>query len=232
MGFLSAINFNTEPTYTPWNMPTMSYPVSDYTIPMFYSPELMEYFNYLNSYLFDFNVPVQQTNFWENDYQPINEREKKENDEIKVPYRANVSLHQRLIDSSYDEKKGKLLAQKAIQGYVGFIGKCATYAKTAIQNSGLGKYKQGHAYQCVEILDKNPNFKRIDATGLNLDRDLPAGCVLIYPRGVAGYSKQYGHIEITDGKGHAYSDGKTNNIRQGAIVYIPVKTKHSKSYTA
>ena len=96
----------------------------------------------------------------------------------------------------------------------------------------MRKGKKGHAYQCTAILDRNPNFKRIDTTGLNLDRDLPAGCVLVYPKGVARYSKQYGHIEITDGKGHAYSDGKTNNIRQGAIVYIPVKTKHSKSYTA
>ena len=231
MSFLSAINsFNTEPTYTPWNMPTAPYPVSDYTVPMFYSPELMDYFNYLNSYLFDFNVPVQSSNLWDNNFTPKFKNDK--NAEIEVPYRADVPINQRLIDAGYDEKKGRLLAQKAIQGYVGFKGQCATFSKTAIQNAGLGKYEKGHAYQCTAILDKNPNFKRIDTTGLNLDRDLPAGCVLVYPRGVAKYSKQYGHIEITDGKGHAYSDGKTNNIRQGAIVYIPVKTKHSKSYTA
>ena len=57
-----------------------------------------------------------------------------------------------------------------------------------------------------------------------MDKDLPAGCVLVYEKGVAGYSSQYGHIEITDGNGNAYSDGKTRNIRPGAKVYIPVES--------
>lgn len=228
MGFLS-LNTIEPINYAPWNMAQMTYPVSDYTVPMFYSPELMDYFNYLNEYLFNFNVPVQSSDFgnnndWSDKFTP-------QKTEIEVPYR-DIPINQRLIDAGYDAEKGQLLARKAIQGYTGFKGQCATSSKTAIQNAKLGKYEKGHAYQCTAILDRNPNFKRIDTTGLNLDRDLPAGCVLVYPRGVAGYNKKYGHIEITDGKGHAYSDGKTNNIRQGAIVYIPVKTKHSKSFTA
>ena len=51
---------------------------------------------------------------------------------------------------------------------------------------------------------------------------LPAGCVLVYDRGVAGYSSKYGHTEITLGDGTAGSGGITHNIRQGARVFVPV----------
>ena len=62
MGFLSAINScNTEPIYNaPWNMPTTAYPVSDYTVPMFYNQELMSYFNYLNT--------ASQNNYYKNPF--------------------------------------------------------------------------------------------------------------------------------------------------------------------
>lgn len=126
-----------------------------------------------------------------------------------------------LSNAGYDASKGNRLAEIAKNNSVGFIGQCATYAKKAIEKAGLGKYQYGDAYQCDDILRKNSNFKEISTKGLNL-KDLPAGCVLVYERGVSGYSSQYGHIEITDGKGHAYSDGKTNNIKDGAKVFVPV----------
>ncbi len=121
----------------------------------------------------------------------------------------------------YNAEKGQKLANIAVRNTVGFTGNCARYAKRDIERAGLGKYEYGHAYQCGNILSKNPNFKEISTKGLDLKK-LPAGCVLVYGRGVAGYSKAYGHIEITDGNGSANSDGKTNNIRPGARVFIPV----------
>ena len=132
-----------------------------------------------------------------------------------------------LNNAGYNEKAGKRLANIAAQNTVGFRKQCATYVKKAISKAGLGEYESGKAYECVNILKRNPNFKEISTTGLNLS-NLPAGCVLVYDRGVSGYSREYGHIEITLGNGQAVSDGVTNNIRQGARVFVPV----SKTYIA
>lgn len=132
-----------------------------------------------------------------------------------------------LNNAGYNEKAGKRLANIAAQNTVGFRKQCATYVKKAISKAGLGEYEYGDAYECVSILKRNPNFKEISTTGLNLS-NLPAGCVLVYDRGVSGYSRKYGHIEITLGNGQAVSDGVTNNIRQGARVFAPV----SRTYIA
>ena len=132
-----------------------------------------------------------------------------------------------LEDAGYDKTKGDKLANTAAKNTVGFTHQCATYVKNAIQNSGLGAYEYGDAYECANILKRNKNFKEISTKGLDLST-LPAGCVLVYDKGVAGYSSKYGHTEITLGNGQAASDGVTNNIRQGARVFVPV----SQSYVA
>lgn len=130
-----------------------------------------------------------------------------------------------LKDIGYDTSKGQKLAQNAAKNTVGFTHQCATYVKNAIQRSGLGSYEYGDAYQCADILTRNNNFKEISTNGLDLSA-LPAGCVLVYDKGVAGYSSKYGHTEITLGNGKAVSDGVTNNIRQGARVFVPVSTNY------
>lgn len=132
-----------------------------------------------------------------------------------------------LEDAGYDKTKGNKLANTASKNAVGFTKQCATYVKKAIQQSGLGTYEYGDAYECANILKRNKNFKEISTKGLDLST-LPAGCVLVYNKGVAGYSSKYGHTEITLGNGQAVSDGVTNNIRQGARVFVPV----SQSYVA
>lgn len=132
-----------------------------------------------------------------------------------------------LEDAGYDKTKGDKLANTAAKNTVGFTHQCATYVKNAIQSSGLGAYEYGDAYECANILERNKNFKEISTNGLDLST-LPAGCVLVYDKGVAGYSSKYGHTEITLGNGQAASDGVTNNIRQGARVFVPV----SQSYVA
>lgn len=137
--------------------------------------------------------------------------------------KASTSLEQ----VGYDANKGEKLAYTASKNAVGFTKHCATYVKNAIQNSGLGAYEYGDAYECANILERNKNFKEISTNGLDLST-LPAGCVLVYDKGVAGYSSKYGHTEITLGNGQAVSDGVTNNIRQGARVFVPV----SQSYVA
>jgi len=133
-----------------------------------------------------------------------------------VKYNVNKSL----IDAGYDNVKGQKLANIAKKNATGFKGKCATWAKNDIQKAGLGKYICGDAYQCAAILDKNPNFKRVEIS-LEDAKNTP-GIVLVFDRGVSGYSKTYGHIEITGGDGCAYSDGITNHIKTGFVAYAPV----------
>ncbi len=144
----------------------------------------------------------------------------------KIPTSTN-QVSATLEDVGYDKTKGDRLANIASKNTVGFTKQCATYVKNAIQKSGLGAYEYGDAYECANILKRNKNFKEISTNGVNLS-SLPAGCVLVYDKGVAGYSSKYGHIEITLGNGKAASDGVTNNIRQGARVFVPV----SQSYVA
>ena len=142
----------------------------------------------------------------------------------KNNYKPNSS-NLKLQNVGYSAAKGQRLADIAKQNATGFKGLCATYVKKDIEKAGLGKYEYGHAFQCAEILRRNPNFKEISTKGLDLS-SLPAGCVLVYGKKVAKYNPEYGHIEITDGKGNAYSDGKTGRIRPGAKVFVPVSTNY------
>ncbi len=124
----------------------------------------------------------------------------------------------------YNENKGTELAQNALSNAVGWTGYCARHVKTAIAKTNLGSYQSGNACDMIGILDGNPNFKRISPSGVNL-KTLPAGCILVYGRGVAGYSSKYGHTEITTGTGKAVSDGITNNLyKTPTAIYMPIKT--------
>lgn len=128
-----------------------------------------------------------------------------------------------LKEVNYNETKGQALATAVANNATGSQGLCAKYVKNAIQNAGLGQYQSGHAYQCANVLRNNPNFKEVKVSGRELSQ-LPAGCIIVYDQGDAGYSPVYGHIEITLGDGRAASDFITNNIRpsDNAHVFIPV----------
>jgi hypothetical protein len=139
----------------------------------------------------------------------------------------------------YNETKGDTLAQKALNNanYVcnpttkqitskrklqsEFTTQCARYVKMAIRDSGLGSYTNGHAYQMKSVLEKNPNFKEIPVSSVNVN-DLPAGCILVFDKGTQKYSSSYGHVEITTGDGRGVSDGITRNLRTPSAIFIPV----------
>lgn len=124
--------------------------------------------------------------------------------------------------SGYNASAGNRLARVALNSASGTTGKCARYVKNAIANSGLGAYKSGHAYQMTGILRQNKNFKEISPSSVNV-KDLPAGCVLVYDRGVSGVSSKYGHTEITTGDGRAVSDHVTKRLNKTpSAIFIPV----------
>lgn len=121
----------------------------------------------------------------------------------------------------YNAQKGQHFSNVMIQGHVGFKSRCARYVSNGLVKAGLSNGLRGNGCDMDTVLSKNRHFKQIPTNGLDLEQ-LPAGCVLVYEAGVSGYHKRYGHVEVTDGKGNAYSDGKTRNIRKGAKVFIPV----------
>ena len=122
----------------------------------------------------------------------------------------------------YNALKGERLANIALNRSVGWTGYCAAYVKSDIQTAGLGSYKYGHAYQMPSILKNNKNFKEISPENVDVSK-LPAGCILVYDKGTAGYSKKYGHTEITTGDGRAVSDGITKNLtKKPSNIFIPV----------
>jgi len=101
-----------------------------------------------------------------------------------------------------------------------FTGNCARYVKRAIEDAGLGAYKNGHAYNMTSILKDNKNFKEISsATPLDT---LPAGCVIVYGKGVGGHSSEYGHTEITAGNGKVVSDGIREVGKRPSAIFMPV----------
>ncbi len=126
-----------------------------------------------------------------------------------------------LEESGYDKEKGGALAKDVANNAVGFTGYCAKYVRQALDRTGLGTGERGNGYEYASILSRNPNFKEVSTDNLNLS-SLPAGCILVYDRGVSGYSSNAGHVEVTLGNGQAVSDGVTNHIKDGARVFIPV----------
>ncbi len=128
-----------------------------------------------------------------------------------------------LQDVNYDANAAKKLAQNARNNAESSPRKkCAKYVSDAIEASGI-PVKRGHAFQMEDNLRKNPHFKEITISQDEL-ASLPAGCILVYPRGCAGYSSQYGHIEITLGNGQAASDFVNTNPKYASNmkVFVPV----------
>lgn len=166
--------------------------------------------NYTTNKLFSITTPSYKTN---------NVKRAK----VSNNFNTKTNLPQ-FNDINYNSEKGKTLAVKVSQNAGSKSQKlCARYAKRAIAESGLGQYESGHAYECKDILKRNPNFKEITVSGSELSK-LPAGCIIVYDRGDAGYSPKYGHIEITLGDGRAASDFINNRIKPSdkAHVFVPV----------
>ncbi len=127
----------------------------------------------------------------------------------------------------YDTSAGARLAQDMAGHATGFEGHCARFVSNGLERVGLSNGQRANATDMDTVLDNNKNFRAIKVGSQEELRNLPAGCVVVYERGAAGYNKTYGHIEVTLGNGHAASDGVTRNMRysENMTVYVPVKPK-------
>lgn len=179
---------------------------------------------------FEFKSELRPTNFMSELFSVLTPKAGKTSTTSKTQksYTASFNTKTNLPqfkDVEYDKEKGNLLAQKVVSGIPANRNSalCAKYTKLAIQNAGLGQYISGHAYECADILRNNSNFKEIKVSGNQLSK-LPAGCIIVYDRGAANYSSQYGHIEISLGDGRAASDYINSNIKpsDNVHVFVPV----------
>lgn len=232
-----------------WNMPSLfnfSSPLFNWGMPSLfnfnYMPQptidLSKMFSWEN--MFNQNVNFNQNNFsWNTNFSNLSSTDTftRATTPISKPtIRYNTSS---LKLDNYNESFGKKLAETALE-YTSYKcdrssktvikskkkssydwdGLCATYVKMAIRDSGGGSYVNGHAYQMTDILSKNKKFKRI-STNVDL-KSLPAGCILVYGKGVENYSNEYGHVEITLGDGRAASDAITKNLhKKPSAIFMP-----------
>ena len=200
-----------------WFMPTLSFPD---IFSSFQMPSLSMFTNWYNPFSYNYFSPLSQPSlFWNN-------TDNKTNTDTfvstKTPKESINFKTDNLKLDGYNAFKGERLANTALQNSVGWTGWCAAYVKKSIQQSNLGSYQAGHAFQMPSILRNNNNFKEISPENVDV-KDLPAGCVLVYGKGKEGYSKDYGHTEITTGDGRAVSDGITRNLyKKPSNIFIPV----------
>lgn len=125
----------------------------------------------------------------------------------------------------YSSAKGQKLAKDMANHSVGFTGHCSRYVREGLQRTGLYNGHTASAYQMGGTLAKNKNFQEVSPNSVNL-KDLPAGCILVYDKGAAGYNNIHGHIEVTLGDGTACSDGRTRNVRSTNNMRIFVPTEN------
>ena len=124
----------------------------------------------------------------------------------------------------YSSEKGQRLAADVSSHRVGFTGYCARYVADGLRRTGLGK-ERANATDMDNLLVNNSNYRMVKITSKEQLRSLPAGCIVVYERGAAGYNAKYGHIEVTMGDGTAVSDGVTRNMRysENMTVFVPVE---------
>lgn len=125
----------------------------------------------------------------------------------------------------YSSSKGQKLAKDMANHSDGFTGHCSRYVREGLQRTGLYNGHTASAYQMGGTLAKNKNFQEVSPNSVNL-KNLPAGCILVYDKGAAGYSSIHGHIEVTLGDGTACSDGRTRNVRSTNNMRIFVPTEN------
>lgn len=152
-------------------------------------------------------------------FQPVQKKKKSKNS----PSRFNTNPGFKSVEAAgYNPTLGARLAADALaHANKRSTHSCARYVSDSLERFGI-LTKRGDAYLLKDILRENPNFREVDINSVDL-RKLPAGCIIVYPQGDCGYSKAYGHVEITLGDGRAVSDFVNKRIKKSknATVFVP-----------
>jgi hypothetical protein len=139
----------------------------------------------------------------------------------------------------YNEEKGKQLAantkkrSEALKAE-GVTRQCGRGVRLGLNDTFYGGSTHyagfGYANQTGDTdLCHDKNLKKIDVSGMHLSKeDIPAGVIVIYQSYSSGQDKDKGHIEVSDGNGHGYSDLTTTLLQNHGVrkepkeIWIPV----------
>lgn len=158
-----------------------------------------------------------------------------------VPHKSVTSF----IDYQYNAQTGGKLAAAASSGNLGaFYGKCYEYVSYHMEAAGVIRPEQWdqlgigpmHAADFADWAVNNPGVMRRELKLVKLptpeDRlAIPLGAIIVYERGVCGFSSRSGHIEVVTRPDWACSDGCESldqgcfsdpSVRAGIHVMIPV----------
>ncbi len=151
-----------------------------------------------------------------------------------------------LLPEDYDLKKASLLARTALRNNIGyFSGKCYEFVANFMEWSSIIKGWQwsslgigpNHAADFAAWANANPVALRKQLSLVRMETpgkvaDLPLGGIVVYQRGVCGFSKKAGHIEVVVAPNRLCSDGcqsfeasclSNPSVRSRISVYVPVK---------
>lgn len=141
---------------------------------------------------------------------------------LDKPFTNTTNNAASLNDVDYNKSKASRLAREVRAGAKSSpTGYCARHVSNALENIGISA-KRGDAYEMASNLSRNNDFKEVSISKDELS-SLPEGCILVYPKGSAGYSAKYGHIEVTLGNGSAASDFVNKNVKYASDmrVFVP-----------
>ena len=128
---------------------------------------------------------------------------------------------------TYNAELGHNIAKTAITSVTGGTGQCAHYVNNALEANGIDPQRDNHAYTRAHVLRNNTeNFTEIKITKQEELNMLPAGSIVVYQKGVCGYSKEHGHTFTATGSGGGGSDHFQKSFRfpedgKGISVFVP-----------
>lgn len=158
-----------------------------------------------------------------------------------VPHKSVTSF----IDYQYNAQAGARLAAAASSGNLGaFYGRCYEYVSYHMEAAGVIRPEQwdqlgigpNYAADFADWAVANPEAMRRELKLVKMptpeDRlAVPVGAIIVYERGVCGFSSRAGHIEVVTRPDWACSDGCENldqgcfsdpAVREGIHVIVPV----------
>ncbi|MEI7529317.1 MAG: hypothetical protein WCK76_10270 [Elusimicrobiota bacterium] len=153
---------------------------------------------------------------------------------------------ERTAPADYDEAAALRLARNARNHSLGaFTGWCYSYVADAMEMTGLIRRDQWYslgigvnaAADFAAWANRNPGtlrsqLKLAKMPTPSVAAELPLGAIVVYNRGVCGFSGRSGHIEVKVAPDQLCSDGcqpayqacfGSAGARAGISVYVPVK---------
>ena len=126
------------------------------------------------------------------------------------------------VFAKYNKTLGEKLSSYTKSHATGFKHSCAEFVSNALEKTHLSNGQRGHGYEMKNILRKNSHFNEVAVADIKDLKSIPKGAILVYDKGACGYSKEYGHVEVSIGGGQAASDGIQNIKGKPSALFIPV----------